>query len=220
MTIYSDQGVDTSSSARAGVDRVALASYRTVGWLGIAFSVLFVAGFLAFPSPEDDNSHAAWEQWWTNSGHRVGAVIATYLMIVGLGAFVWFMWSLRRRLRESGPMLIFGSLFVAFAAVSTMVRVSIPGGKLFGGEDVPLGEFSRMFDSIGMALLLIPGALAAGMFVAILSHTARRQTLLPGWLTIAGFVVAALQVASGLFFPFALLMLWVLVTSIVLVRTN
>ena len=39
-------------------------------------------------------------------------------------------------------------------------------------------------------------------------------------LVTAGFVVAALQLAAGLFLPFVLFPLWVLVASIVLVRRN
>jgi uncharacterized protein (DUF58 family) len=41
---------------------------------------------------------------------------------------------------------------------------------------------------------------------------------LPGWLTIAGYVVAVLQLAGGLFLPFVLFLLWMLVVSIVLLR--
>jgi hypothetical protein len=37
-------------------------------------------------------------------------------------------------------------------------------------------------------------------------------------LTIAGYVVAALMLAAGFFLPFVFFPLWVLVTSIVLVR--
>jgi hypothetical protein len=102
--------------------------------------------------------------------------------------------------------------------VSTMVRTTIPGGKQFGGVAVPPGEFSRQFDQIGFALLLVAGALAAGMFTGVASYLARGSGTLPGWLTGAGYVVAVLQLAAALFFPFALFPLWVLIASIVLVR--
>lgn len=49
---------------------------------------------------------------------------------------------------------------------------------------------------------------------------ARRRAMLPGWLTTAGYVVAALQLVAGFFFPFALFVLWVLVSAIVLLRRD
>jgi hypothetical protein len=187
--------------------------------MGIAFVVLFVAGFMIFPTPSDNKDTVNWERWWTDSGHRAGAIIGAYLMVLGLLAFVWFMWSLNQRLRDRGGMMItFGSVFVALAMISALVRAAIAGGKQFGDSPVPAGDFSRLFDQIGFGVLLVAGALTAGAFVATASYLARRDAILPGWLTMAGYVVAVLQLAAGLFFPFILFPLWVLVVSIVLVR--
>ena len=190
---------------------------RVGAWMGIAFVVLFVAGFLAFPTPSDNKDTAKWERWWTDSGHRAGAVVGAYLMVLGLLAFVWFMWSLNRRLHERGGMMItFGSLFVAFAMISAVVRASIAGAKQFGDVPVPSGDFARQFDQIGFGLLLVAGALTAAAFVATASYLVRRDGILPGWLTIAGYVVAVLQLAAALFLPFILFVLWVLIASIFL----
>src|SRR3954447_6091969 len=113
-------GVSTQSSATRENGNAGTAgtstSQRLGAWMGVAFSVLFVVGFMAFPSPENGDSHPQdWERWRADRGHRMGAVIAAYLTCVALGTFVWFLWSLHRRLRESGPMVLFGSLFVAAA---------------------------------------------------------------------------------------------------------
>ena len=192
---------------------------RVGAWMGIAFVVLFVVGFIAFPTPRDNKDTVKWERWWTDSGHRVGAIIGAYLMVLGLLAFVWFMWSLNQRLRDRGGMMItFGSLFVALALISALVRASIAGSKQFGDNPVPAGDFARQFDQIGFGVLLVAGALAAGAFTATASYLARRDAILPGWLTIAGYVVAVLQLAAALFLPFALFPLWVLVVSIMLLR--
>ena len=193
---------------------------RVGPWMGIAFAVLFVVGFLVFPTPTDEKDSAKWARWWTDSGHRAGAVIGAYLMVFALLAFVWFMWDLNRRLRDRGGMMItFGTVFVTLALVSALVRAAIPGGKLFGATPVPPGaDFARQFDNVGFAVLLVAGALAAGAFTATASYLARRDAILPGWLTIAGYVVAVLMLAAGFFLPFVFFPLWVLVTSIVLVR--
>lgn len=193
---------------------------RVGPWMGIAFVVLFVAGFIVFPTPSNGKDTAKWARWWSDSGHRTAAIIGAYLMVFGLLAFVWFMWGLNQRLRDRGGMMItFGTLFVALALVSALVRAAIAGGKQFGQTPVPPGaEFARQFDNIGFGVLLVAGALAAGAFTATASYLARRDVILPGWLTMAGYVVAALQLVAGFFFPFALFPLWVLVVSIVLLR--
>ncbi|MCU1456485.1 MAG: hypothetical protein JWL73_577 [Actinomycetia bacterium] len=201
-------------------------SSRSGGWMGIGFFVLFVAGFLTFTTPDDAKNTAKWARWWTDSGHRVAAVIGTFLIILGLLAFVWFAASLQRWLggagHVAGTMLVtFATLFVAAAGVSTMLRAAIPGGKLFGDTPVPAGaDLARQFDNAGFAILLIAGALAAGAFVITASYLARVTGALPNWLIIAGFIVGVLQIAAGLFFPFLLFLLWVLAVSIVLVRAR
>jgi hypothetical protein len=192
---------------------------RVGPWMGIAFVVLFVAGFMVFPTPNDNKDTVKWAQWWTDSGHRAGAIIGAYLMVLGLLAFVWFMWSVNQRLRDRGGMMItFGTLFVALAMVSALVRAAIAGGKQFGDMPVPAGDLSRQFDNIGFGVLLVAGALAAGAFIATASYLARREAILPGWLTMTCYVVAVLQLAGPFFFPFILFPLWMLVASIVLVR--
>jgi hypothetical protein len=188
-------------------------------WMGIVFVVLFVAGFMVFPTPNSGKDTVKWQRWWTDSGHRVGAVIGAYLMVLAVLAFVWFMWSLRDRLADGGgPMLMFGGLFVAMVLISALIRAAVPGAKLFGNTPVPAGDFARQFDQVGFALLLVAGALAAGAFTAFASYAAHRDAALPNWLTTGGYVVAVLQLAAGIFFPFVLFVLWVLVVSIVLLR--
>jgi hypothetical protein len=106
--------------------------------------------------------------------------------------------------------------------VSVLVRASLPGGKQFGDQDLPqqLRDWSMQMDNIGFGLMLVAGALAAGAFAGVVSYLARRDALLPNWLTIAGYVVAVIQLAGGVFFPFVLFILWVLIVSIVLLRSG
>jgi hypothetical protein len=115
-------------------------------------------------------------------------------------------------------MIVFGTVFVAVALVSVLVRAAVPGGKVFGSVPLPSGDLARQFDNLAMGVLLLPGAIFAGAFTATASYSARQDALLPGWLTIAGYVVAVLQLAGGLFLPFVLFLLWMLVVSIVLLR--
>jgi hypothetical protein len=189
--------------------------------MGITFVVLFVAGFILFNTPDSNASQAKWDAWWTSSSHRTMAIIGAYLMVLGCLAFVAFMWNLCQRFRtHSGMATTFGSLFVALAMVSALVRAAIAGGKQFGDMAVPTGGWAAQFDNIGYALLLVAGALAAGAFVGTASYWSQRFGVLPAWLTVAGYVVAVVQIAGTLFFPFILFPLWVLVASIVMVMRD
>jgi hypothetical protein len=193
-------------------------SQRLSAWMGIAFVVLFSAGFSVFNTPSGNASSAKWQRWWLDSGHRTAAVVGAYLMVLGLLAFLYFVATLRERLGPGGGLaVIFGSVFVAMGLVSALVRAAIAGGKVFGNTPVPAGaDFPRQFDNLGFGVLLVAGALAAGAFAVAASYLARRNSLLPGWLTVAGIVIGVLQLAAGLFFPFLLFELWMLVTCIVL----
>ncbi|HEY2044286.1 MAG TPA: hypothetical protein VGH11_16545 [Jatrophihabitans sp.] len=200
---------------------------RVGPWMGIAFVVLFVGGFLVFSGPNTTSNGASntakWDAWWNVTNHRTMAIIGAYLMVLGALAFVWFACSLQQRLRDrvDGMMVVaFASLFAALALTSALVRAAIPGGKAFGSLNVPGGNLPEQLDNIGMALLLVAGALAAGAFVAAACHAARRSVVFPAWLTISGYVVAVLQLAAALFFPFVLFPLWVLVASIVLLTRD
>src|ERR1700736_790550 len=104
---------------------------RLGAWMGIAFVVLFVIGFIVFPTPSSNKAKdtAKWQAWWNDSGHRTAAIIGAYLMVLGVLAFVWFAWSLRLRLQDrdrrqdlGGLMFTFGSLFAGIAMVSALVR--------------------------------------------------------------------------------------------------
>lgn len=193
---------------------------RVGAWMGIAFSILFVVGLFAFPFPNNDKSTAQWAREWTDSGHRTTAVVATYLTVLGVLAFLWFAWSLRERLRADGDglMFTFGSVFAAVSLVAALLQAAIPGGKVFGGTPVPTGAFAQVLSSVSNGILFVAGGLSAGVFIALASYLARRTGLLPGWLTIAGYVVAVLQLVAAFFIPFLLFPLWVLIVAIVLLR--
>jgi hypothetical protein len=190
-------------------------------WMGIAFVVLFVAGFLTFTTPDNDASQAKWDGWWNSGSHRAAAIVGAYLMVLGALAFVGFMWNLCQRFRARGGMATtFGGLFVALASVSALIRAAIPGGKQFGSMDVPTGGWANQFDNIGQGLLLVAGSLSAGAFLIAASYWSQRFSVLPNWLSVSGYVVGVLQLAGALFFPFVLFPIWVLVTSILLMTRD
>jgi hypothetical protein len=107
-------------------------------------------------------------------------------------------------------------VFAILAMAGVIARSVVPVGKELVDQSLPGGDIAQQLEGLGFGTLLLPGALAAGAFVAAASAASRQVAALPAWLTIVGFVVAVLQLVGVLFFPFALFVLWVLVAAIVL----
>jgi hypothetical protein len=107
-------------------------------------------------------------------------------------------------------------VFAILAMAGVIARSAVPAGNALVDQSLPAGDIAQQLEGLGFGTLLIPGALAAGVFVAAASAACRQVGALPAWLTIAGFVVAVLQLIGVFFLPFALFVLWVLVASIVL----
>ena len=194
---------------------------------GIAFVVLFVIGFVVSADTPDPDQRLEWRRWYFDSGHRTSAVVGMYLMVLGVLAFVWFLAGLRQRLAEGGASdtlvsLVFGAglVFAILAIGGVIARSVVPAGKVLVDQSLPGGDIAQQLEGLGFGTLLIPGALAAGAFVAAASAASRQVAALPAWLTIAGFVVAVLQLVGVLFFPFGFFVLWVLVAAIVLLTRS
>ena len=202
------------------------ASSVTARWAmiaGIAFVVLFVIGFLVSADTPDPDERLQWRRWYFDSGHRTSAVVGMYLMLLGVLAFVWFLAGLRHRLAEGNASdtlvsLGFGAglVFAILAMAGVVARSAVPAGNVLVDQSLPGGDIAQQLEGLGLGTLLLPGALAAGVFVAAASAACRQIGALPAWLTIAGFVVAVLQLIGVFFIPFALFVLWVLVAAIVL----
>jgi hypothetical protein len=194
---------------------------RVAAWMGIAFAVLFVAGNFVPPTAKHQSNTLEWAQLWNTSGHRTSAIIGAYLLILGMLAFIYFASSFRARIGDgSGMMLAFAVLFAVFAMAAGLIGATIAGAKVFTNAPIPAGALSQQLNSLAGGLIVVPGGLAAGAFVGVAAHLARRAGVLPGWLTIAGYIVAILQLAAVLFLPLLLVPLWVLVVSIVLLRSE
>jgi hypothetical protein len=192
---------------------------RFAAWMGIVFGVTFIVGNLLQPAPKHMKNVQDWATLFNSSSKRTTEVIGAYLVMFGLLAFLWFVTRLRAVLADgSGALLAFASVFAGIGMAGTLIAAAVAGGKIFAGYPVPSGPIAQQLANVGEGMLGVPASLAAGVFVAVAAYLARRDSVLPGWLTIAGYVVAVLQLAGGLFIPLLLVPLWVLIVSIVLMR--
>lgn len=72
----------------------------------------------------------------------------------------------------------------------------------------------------GWAAILIGGALFLGLAIALYSAAARRTGALLGWVSIAGFVVAALQLVAFIWLPSLAIPIWFILTAVTGVRAS
>ena len=209
---------------------------RPRGWAGIVFAVLYVAGMIVISgSPENaddkpfkDNPTklaALWRAYYNDSGHRHAIVIGAFLIIAAAIAFVVFGNDLRELLTSYGARTTGGLAFagtIIFATVTPVGAIAlawIPGSKTFGDSPVPTGELNYMASQLGYGIMLLPGGAAAALTLVAGGFGGARSRALPAWLGWIGVVIGvALFFIAAFFVPLVLLVLWVLITSIVMLR--
>ena len=103
------------------------------------------------------------------------------------------------------------SVGLAAAALAT-VSLSIGFGQIFGDPGIQDGK--ELLPQLGYVILAVPAALSAAFAIWLLARLGSRSGKWPRWLTTAGHVVAALQLASFYTLPMLLVPLWVVAASI------
>jgi Domain of unknown function (DUF4386) len=200
---------------------------RAAAIAGIAYVVLFVAGLaVSGTTPDYDEPNREWIAWFEDDGHRARQVIGALLSVAAALGFLVFAVGLWRRLRRRSPAapllptisLGAGLVFVALSIASHIAFASVSAAVTFTDEDfpVPNADVLRTMEQFGIGLGLLGGGWAAAVFVFSASLAARGTTALPPWLGIAGLIVGVVLLLTVFFLPLALLLLWVLAVSIVM----
>ncbi len=206
-------------------------SHRTFAAIAaIAFAVLYVTAlFGVMDLPEEGDSDAAVLATYTDTGKRAGLTAGVYLLAGAGLAFIWFLASLRERLRRDDVGDRLSS--IAFAGGLVYTAMLFTAGAAFGVLPLAIGvgEFeaeavdpalARVLVQLGFTILLIYGLLAAAVMVVAVSLAALRTALLPRWLTLAGFVVAVLLLFGPVYMPQLLVPLWAVAVGLALTRRS
>jgi len=207
---------------------------RWGGILGIVSAVLFFFGVTMPNLPDwkvttkhpNPAQHVA--SFYNSSGNRARLVIAAYLLALSGLAFLWFLSTLRERVRRAGVgsgvltdvATGAGLLFVAMMFAAGACWATIAGNIIFGNQLHPNPELAAFLPQLGYPLLLIFGMLSAAVMVALVSVQALQTGALPRWLAYAGFVVSVALLVAVFFIPMILFLLWILAVSIVVLRSG
>ena len=167
-------------------------------------------------------------------GDRGKVLVSSALFAIGLGFWIWFAGALSNNLRERGEGRVAATIIGAVAAFVAIQVVTTGLNAVLAYSVAGLGEpgvTKALFDLTWAldALAAVPSA----VFFLAASFGLRRTGMVPAWLSWAALGVAALFVlrltnwasdgfwsltGGYLFILIPVTLLWILVTSIVLVR--
>jgi hypothetical protein len=201
---------------------------------GIAFVVLTVVAFVVGGEPPAADDPAA-EVVSYYDGDRGQVLVSSFVFAVALGFWIWFAAAIANNLRERGQGRVAATITTP---VATFAAVQLVGTALNAvlaytvARDVD-ADVAKAFFELTWAVDMLAAVPSAVFFVAAALGFKRTQ-MLPAWLCWAGLGVAALfalritnWASDGFWSPtgeflFVLIpvaLLWILTTSIVLVRT-
>ena len=200
---------------------------------GIGFVVFAVAAFIVGGEPPTV-SDSAEDVVRYYDGERGRVMTSSFLFVVGLVLLLWFGGAIANALQEKGEGRVGATLIAAVTAfVSLQIVLTGIGAALahsIAADADP--DLVRALFSLSWVLDML-AALPSAVFALTAAIGLRRVQMIPGWLSWSGVAVAVLFVLRSttwardgfwsptggyLFILIPLALLWILVTSIVLVR--
>lgn len=223
---------ETPSGPDVGADVVVDATWREVRTLGrvralsgIVFAALFlVAMLLVQRAPKLGDPDPVYQAYYAEGGESL-ATLGLYVIPFAGIALLWHLSATRAVFRtvpgEFSPVqawlqmatgvVFLCMMFVGSAAVGAVALLST-----FGVTPLPAPEVARGLAAVGYGLMFIFGVRMAGMYMITTISMARTAGLLPGWLSLIGYLAAAFLLVSTTQHPVVLLVFpaWVVVVSV------
>ena len=193
------------------------------GLVSVACSLVGV--MLVLNQPQDKDSDAKIVGYFSNHSHRVHGVIGFFVFIAGLLFLLAFLGALRERLlaAEGQPGRLSALAFGAGIASLPLWAVSmlLANAASFAGNEssafrVDPNTFRMLADTAYFAW--VAAVVVSSVVVWATSAVALRTSVLPRWYAQVGILAGVVQLFGFFFFPFFVWWLWIIVTSIVLIR--
>jgi len=202
---------------------------------GAAFVVLTIAAFIVGGEPPSVGDPAA-DVVSYYGGDRSQILVSSVLFVVGLGFFLWFAATLANNFRERGEGRV-GVTVIGAATAFVTVQVVVTGLSAVTAYSVAAlddGAIAKAFFDLQWTLDVLAAVPALVFFLAV-GMGLLRTGMAPRWLALAALGIAVLfalrttnwagdgfwsPTGEYLFVLIPLVSLWILVTSIVLVRSS
>jgi len=198
---------------------------KRVGALsGVASAILVVVGiFLLIQEAIDEDTNKEIASYYGDNGNRTSELVGFVLVVVGAALFVWFLSSLRARLRSAGDAARTPAT-LGFGAGVAAAALLVGAAALFSGMSMAAEltdrfvvdpDLARFALAVGF-LLLVGWVVVNFALVIATSVVALRSDVLPTWLGWVGFVAVVLAIVEVFLAPVFVIPVWLLIVSIVL----
>jgi hypothetical protein len=191
---------------------------------GIIYVVLFVIGTIMLfdGAPSSGAAPAKVVKWYSDSGHRDRINVGWILMGLSLFFLLWFVSALRRSVSLvdaegvlTGVVGLGGGIYIAVAAASVALSDGIRTMSDDTYQHRVFPELIHAADDVGW-VMHATGALGLAAMIIAASLAFMWSATWPSWAGWLGVVVGILSLASIIFFPQFLFLLWILIVSIVM----
>ena len=191
---------------------------RIFRWAGLVGAVVFLVGHIMVSSVPGggDVDPSDFDDYYVTDDKTGLAIAGLIIVSVGVILLVLFLHHLRTTIASDFSRLAFASGMAGFSVyvVGATLLASPSAVQAFSDADFVGEEVAHTFASAGFGAILIPGALLIGLAIAAFSFAGRQTGMLPSWVTIIGYIVAVLQLASIIWLPFLLVPVWLALASI------
>jgi len=200
---------------------------RAAAVAGILFSLLLgvALALIRLSVPADP---AGPDAWLDDPGRRGAVSVALNLVPFAGIAFLWFIGVVRDRIGRSEDRFFAtvylgsGLLFVAMLFAAAAVAGGMLTDPALEAGQTPSAEIWGLERRITFALLNLYAIRMGAVFILSTATIALRTRIIPRWLVVSGYIVAALLLLGVNVSPWATLLLpaWVLAVSVDLLLTS
>ena len=198
----------------------------TAVFSGVAFAVLFTLGLvLVNKIPRVGSPDSTYTAFYSAGSGGVLVTVGLYLVPFAGIAFLWFMMAFRALLDRpadltQGLQLASGVVFVCMLFAGTAAVGAVALMLHYASVPAPPVSVDRVLTSVGYGLVFVYGVRVAGMFTITTTTLARRAGLIPRWLAVLSYLMAAFLLVTTTTEPATLLVYpaWVLLMSVVMLR--
>ena len=205
---------------------------RLTGVLGVAFAVLLAVGLvLVHRSPALSASDNDYTAFYGNGGRTVLVTVGLYLVPFAGIAFLWHMTTVRLLVRELTPQntgrepspipyglqVVSGGLFVALLFAGSAAAGAVALIQDLGDGPVPGADVGRSLTGVGYALVFVYAVRMAGMYAITTTTLLLNAGLLPRWIALLSYLMAAVMLVSTTLHPALLLVFpgWVALAGLI-----
>lgn len=205
---------------------------RIAGIMAVLFAGFYVAGLaLVHSSPGLHASDATFTAYYKSSSTALVTVGLNLVPFAGI-AFLWHMNATRLLIAARTPapsaipyglQLVSGILFVALLFAGTAAAGAVALLKDLTTAPLPSVDVARGLLGVGYGMVFVYAVRGAGMYAITTTTLLRSAGLLPRWLAVVGYLLAAFLLLSTTLNPVVMLLFpaWaVLVGVVVFLRSG